>query len=215
MLGARFVRSYWKAPRKGMDMIVIPNRGKVVALITALALAGGLLTLALLAKPTQAQPPTANENGAVVEDFPYEVSLDAAECTGEVINIEGTMHTVTNFVRVQGGYHYHVTFSLANARGVGLDPQTLEPTGSEYVFHSSITSVENFLPTGDSVAGDVHSETATGEGSSPDLVFYATGHYILTEDGVVKMEVGQFSLKCPGSETAPSTAAASAAATTP
>jgi hypothetical protein len=57
MLGARFLRSYWKALEKGMDMIVIPNRGRVVAVMLALALAGGLLTLALLAKHTQASPP--------------------------------------------------------------------------------------------------------------------------------------------------------------
>lgn len=38
-------------------MMVIPNRVRVVAVIVALALAGGLLTLVLLTKHTQAQPP--------------------------------------------------------------------------------------------------------------------------------------------------------------
>jgi hypothetical protein len=32
-----------------MDKMVIPNRGRIVAVMVALALAGGLLTLALLA----------------------------------------------------------------------------------------------------------------------------------------------------------------------
>jgi hypothetical protein len=45
-----------------MDMFVIPNRGRVVAMMVALALAGGLLTLVLLAKPTHVQPPTDKEN---------------------------------------------------------------------------------------------------------------------------------------------------------
>ena len=194
-------------------MMVIPNRGRILAVLSALALAGGLLTLALLAKPTQAEPPTDNENGAVVEDFPYAVTIDTSQpgngcVNGEVIDITGTMHTVTHFVPVPGGSHSNTTFSLANARGVGFDPQTLEPTGSEYVFHYSQTIVDNFLPTGDSVGGAVTIQTATGKGSSPDQVFSATYHYILTEDGVVKLEVGQFFVKCPGSETAPSTATA-------
>jgi len=38
-------------------MIVIPNRVSVAAVMLALALVGGLLTLVLLAKHTQAQPP--------------------------------------------------------------------------------------------------------------------------------------------------------------
>jgi hypothetical protein len=38
-------------------MMGIPNRVRVVAVLSALALAGGLLTLGLLAKHTQAAPP--------------------------------------------------------------------------------------------------------------------------------------------------------------
>jgi hypothetical protein len=46
-------------------MMVIPNRGKVVALMLALALVGGLLTLVLLAKPSQANPPPTTKTAAL------------------------------------------------------------------------------------------------------------------------------------------------------
>ena len=49
MLGARFLRSYWEALGKGMDMMVIPNRRRVVAVISALALAATLAALAAVA----------------------------------------------------------------------------------------------------------------------------------------------------------------------
>jgi hypothetical protein len=203
-----------------MDKMVIPNRVRVVAVMSALALAGGLLTLVLLAKHTQAQPPTDKGNGAVVENFPFhattDTSLPDSGCVnGEGIDITGTLHTVTHFVPVQDGYHVNSTFSLVNARGVGFVPGTLEPTGNEYVISSRTQSVENFLPTGDTVGGNVIIETDIGKGSSPDRVYFATAHYVLTEDGVVKAEVVRFFLQCPGSETVPPTASASAVATTP
>jgi hypothetical protein len=186
-------------------MIAIPNRVTVVAVMLALALAGGLVTLALLAKPTQAQPPTDNENqkGAVVEHFPYVYTLDTTNCVGgEVIDITGTMHTVTHFVPVQGGYHTTFTFHI-NGRGVG------QTTGDEYAISATSQSVVNFLPTGDTLSGDTLIDITIGKGSSPDRVFFGTGRYVLTEDGVVKVEVSKSILHCSGGATA------SAAATTP
>ncbi len=192
-------------------MIVIPNRLRVVAVMLALALAGGLLTAALLAKHTQAQPPTDNKNpkGAIVEEFPLAFSLDTTQCVGgELIDITGTLRTVNHFVPVQGGYHVNSTFRV-NARGVG------QTTGDEYVISATSQTVENFLPTGETVTGDVFIETDIGKGSSPDRVLFGRLHYILTEDGVVKAEVIQFFVKCSGGESASPTATASAVATTP
>ena len=197
-------------------MMVIPNRVSVTAVMLALALAGGLLTLLLLAKHTQAQPPTANDKGAVSQRFPYAATIDTSQCVGgEVIDITGTLHIVNQFVPVQGGYHVTSTFNLVNAKGVGLDPETLEPTGTEYVISARTQAVENFLPTGDRVIGDVTIETDIGKGSSPDRVYFAMVRYILTEDGVVKAEIQNSFVQCSGGETASATATASAAATTP
>jgi hypothetical protein len=192
-----------------MDMMVIPNRVRVLAVMLALALAGGLFSLVLLSKHTQAQPPTDKEKGAVVETFPIDLSIDTSTCVnGELIDYTGTMHTVTHFVPVRGGYHVTITFHV-NARGVG------QTTGDEYVMSSTSQIVENFLPTGDTVNGTMIIQTDIGKGSSPDRVYFAQGRYILTEDGVVKAEVIQYGVQCPGSETVPPTASASAAATTP
>ena len=193
-------------------MMIIPNRGRVVAVISALALAGGLLTLALLAKATQAQPPTDNENqkGAVVEEFPIAFTLDTTQCVGgELIDITGTVHAVTHFVPVKGGFHTTSHINFVNGRGVG------QTTGDEYITSARIQSVVNFLPTGDTVSGDVGIDIVIGKGSSPDRVVFGTLHYILTEDGVVKAEVGQSFVKCSGGESASPTATASAVATTP
>ena len=185
-------------------MMVIPSRGRVVAVLSALALAGGLLTL-VLAKHTQAETPTDNEKqkGAVVEEFPIAFTLDTTQCVGgELIDITGTLHTVTHFVPVKGGYHTISQFNFVNGRGVG------QTTGDEYVISARSKTVENFLPTGDTVTGDVLIETDIGKGSSPDRVLFGTFRYILTEDGVVEAAVEQFFVKCSGGETASPTATA-------
>jgi hypothetical protein len=104
-------------------MIVIPNRGRVVAVIWALALAGGLLRLALLAKPAQAQG-----NGAVSEQFLAVFTLDATACQGELIDVEGTLHTVNHVTDLgDGQYHINSHFNLQNLKGVG------RTTGAKYV----------------------------------------------------------------------------------
>jgi len=183
-------------------MIVIPNRVSVAAVMLALALAGGLLTLALLAKPSQAQPsqaqPTqAHSQGATVQDIPLELRLDATECTGELIDITGTMHIVNQSTATEGdGYHITSHFNLQHATGVGLDPVTLEPTGTEYAAPASSTTVENFVHTGDNVSGDVSFQLLTGQGQVPNQEFSSTYHLIMTSEGEVKVEVGDFRLEC-------------------
>ena len=67
-------------------MMVIPNRGRLVAVMLALALAGGLLTLALLAKPSQAQG-----KGDQVQRFPIEFPIGPTDCIDELIDVTGTM----------------------------------------------------------------------------------------------------------------------------
>ena len=193
-------------------MMVIPNRVRVLALISALALAGGLLTLVLLTKHTQAQPPTDNKNqkGAVVEEFPLGFSLDTTQCIGgELIDVTGTLRTVNHFVPVQGGYHVNTTFRV-NATGVG------QTTGDKYVISATSKTVENFLATGETVHSDMSIETDIGKGSSPNRALFFVLHYILTEDGVVKVESAHSFVKCSSGETASPTATATApAAPTP
>jgi hypothetical protein len=184
-----------------MDMMVIPNRARVVAVLPALALAGGLLTLALLAKPTQAQPtqaqptqaqPTqAQGQGATVQDFPVSGGIDSTNCTGEVILIEGTMHTVSILkAREDGGYRFTDHFNFSNVKGVG------ETTGEEYVINIKSTVVEKFVPDGEFATGTVFTSGVVSKGSMPNEQLLSRVHFIQNDDGTIKMENIQFRFEC-------------------
>ena len=179
-------------------MMVIPNRGRVVAVISALALAGGLLTLALLAKPSQAQG-----NGAVSEQLPQEFTLNATECAGELINVTGTLHTVNHFVGERdpetgdpvGQYHINSHFNFQNGKGVGLDPDTGEPNGNKYVIPFSGVGVENVVADGQIVTGTVDINLEIGQGQLPNEVPFARLHFVI-DDGEVKVENVHFHFQC-------------------
>jgi hypothetical protein len=70
-------------------MIVIPNRVSVVAAMSALGLAVGLLTLALLASPAQTQAETTTDH---VRDTFNGFFINP--CTGEELFLEGTQNLV-------------------------------------------------------------------------------------------------------------------------
>jgi hypothetical protein len=113
-----------------MDMIVIPNRGRVVAVISALALAAGLLTLALLAKPAQAQAETttSNDRSTFNEFF--------TSCTGELVQIQGTLHTVEHSTIDANGVR-HTTFHF-QTQGRGESD-----SGAKYVFQDVRVAHDN------------------------------------------------------------------------
>jgi hypothetical protein len=186
MPSARLLRSDCEALEKGMDMMVIPSRGRVLAVIWALALAGGLLTLALLAKPAQAQ-----SQGAVSERLPVAFTLDASACVGELIDLTGTMHTV-NHVTVQEDGTYHITshFNLAGVKAVG------QTTGDMYVVPSAGNIVENFVQPGQIVTGTVDINMVIGQGKIPNQNALARLHYIIGPDGELKTETVQFHFAC-------------------
>jgi hypothetical protein len=113
--------------------MVIPNHVRVVAVISALVLAGGLLTLALLAKPSQAQAQTERSN----EWVPIDGVIDNP-CTGELVSYQGTVHVVSTITQDEGGnLHFQGHTNLVGGEGVGLT------SGAEYVvrerssFHSN------------------------------------------------------------------------------
>jgi hypothetical protein len=105
-----------------MDVMVIPNRGRVVAVIWALALAGGLLTLELLlAKPTQAQAQTEHFNERTPQTFEF------FACTGEWVVVEGTLHVVGTTTQDADGKVHVQGHSDFGGEGVGIT------SGAEYV----------------------------------------------------------------------------------
>jgi len=150
------------------------------------------LTLALLAKPAQSQ-----SNGAVSEQFPVDFTLDASECAGELIQVTGTLHTVNHFrAREDGSYHINSHFSLAGMKGVGLDPETGEPNGNQYVIPAVGNAVENFVHPGQIVTGTVDINLTIGQGQLPNNVAFARVHFVIDPDGSVKVETIQFHFTC-------------------
>jgi hypothetical protein len=171
---------------KGMDMMIIPNRGRVLAVISALALAGGLLTLALLAKPSQAQ-----SNGAVSEQLPIEFTVEASACSGEGIAFKGTIHLVNHFTdRGDGTYHVNSHFNLVGVQGTGLT------TGAKYVVPASGSTVEHVVADGQFVFGNTDVNLVIGKGVLPNQVAVARLHYIVDADGTVKVETVNAHFKC-------------------
>jgi hypothetical protein len=162
------------------------NPVRVLALISALALAGGLLTLALLAKPSQAQ-----SQGATSEQFPVDFLVDTSTCGGDVIPVTGTLHTVNHFtVQEDGTYHGNSHFNLVGVKGVGLT------TGEEYVIPSSGAVVENFVQSGQIVTGTVDINLVIGKGKTPNQVALARIHYVISPEGEIKVEAINFHFKC-------------------
>jgi hypothetical protein len=114
-------------------MAVLPIRVRVVMVVSALALAAGLLALASLATPTQAQSDT-TARVPFEEDF-----LNA--CTGELFHIEGTILTVGHLTTDANGGN-HAQF-VENTWGTGENLTT----GAEYTYNNRRVHQSNF--TGD------------------------------------------------------------------
>jgi hypothetical protein len=155
----------------------------------ALALTGGLLTLALLAKPAQAQG-----QGATSERLPVAYTADATECQGELIDLTGTVHTVNHFTQQEDGT-YHITgqFNLAGVKAVG------QTTGDEYVVPAASTVVEHFVSPGQTINPTVGMNLVIGKGQVDNLVATAVITYIVeVVDGEpsVKVETIHFQYKC-------------------
>jgi hypothetical protein len=188
MLGARFMRSYWKALGEGMDTMVIPNRGRVLAVISALALAGGLLTLALLAKPSQAQG-----QGAVVEQFPISF-IQVNNCTGEEVLVEGTLHTVTQSVTdEEDRVHDHSSDNLSNVTAVG------RTSGDEYILQGLNHAEFNGSPTSSDTSTASFTTRFIRVGpDTPEDDLLASGflHFTINANGEVTSEVELFKVEC-------------------
>jgi hypothetical protein len=178
-------------------MMIIPNRVRVLAVMLALALAGGLLTLALLAKPSQAQPPTDNENrGANSDRFEIGVDFDVSDCQGGSIQLTGTVNSVDRYYENDKGYHLLFHANFANGRGVGI------PSGEEYIITSTGGTTENFVPAGSLVRNTVEIQLFVGKGQADNLVVHTLVHYIIEvvegEEPTVKMEKIESFTKCQG-----------------
>jgi hypothetical protein len=161
-------------------MIVIPNSVRVVAVISALALAGGLLTLALLVKPAQAQAETITDTDRSTFNKPW------ISCTGEEVLIQGISQTVAHTTTDENGVFHTVTTS--NVKGHG------ESASAKYVFNSTFHSHENITgEPGDNYNGTfMQTVKLIRQGSdttTDDLEARLFMHMTLNDQGEVTSEV--------------------------
>jgi hypothetical protein len=175
------------------------------------------LTLALLANPTQAQPPTANENrGATVEEYPVDFFIDSTPCPdcggcgifGEYIRVEGTLRIVSHFFTDEdGGFHSNSRSILVNTTGAGYtreDDGTYTPSGTKYVIVSSGGDVASYIaPDGQFNSGTMvlNVFVQKGGGTPGDetitkQVGFYTAHVIYYPDGTIKVENAAFHRQC-------------------
>ncbi len=70
----------------------------------------------------------------VSEQLPVNFRIDNTECSGELIDVTGTLHIVNHFtVQEDGTHHVNSQFNFAGVKGVGLNPRSLKHTGTEYI----------------------------------------------------------------------------------
>jgi hypothetical protein len=164
-------------------MAVLPIRVRVVLVVSALALAAGLLALASLATPTQAQNST-----------PERVPINQGyynECTGESFQIDGTLLIVDHFTTdASGGNH---------AQAVETIQGTAEnlTTGVEYAYKDRRVLQFNF--TGDtSTYHDSYVVTMRRQGSTtPDDDLKSTIFLKLTAaNEEIRTEIVKFEFSC-------------------
>ena len=173
-------------------MIVIPNRVSVAAVMLALALAGGLLTLALLAKPTQAEAQTEHFDKWVTG-----TTVTAADCLSEEIAVENRVHfTGTTTYDADGGVHVHLLSNVL-AEGVGLT------SGDKYVVRergSLQNNVRDFesdqLPATSTQIYDLHLIHQGPDTAEDDFVDREMYHVTINANGEFTVEHGVGTIEC-------------------
>jgi hypothetical protein len=169
-------------------MVVMTTRGRAVVLVVALALAASLLTLAVvLAKPAQAQAATTTTQDRTTFNQSF------FSCTGELVFIQGTMHTVAHTTTDANGER-HTTFHF-NIQGRGESE-----SGAKYVFNDVFTLHENF-PAGDPNYNVTftQSEKLIRQGSATptdDLEFKLLIHQTLNSQGELTSEILKAESEC-------------------
>jgi hypothetical protein len=143
-------------------MVVIPNRVRVVVVVSALAVC--LLTLALPASPAQAQP-----DQMVNERLPFAYTTYHS-CTNEEISIEGTQHLIffTN-EDANGGFHFK---GHNNLQGTAVSV-----SGAKYVIQESLNNHNNY-------DFDVVSESASNFTMTDSFHMIRQGPATTTEDEI-------------------------------
>jgi hypothetical protein len=175
-----------------MDMMVIPNRARVVAVMLALALAGGLLMLSLLAKPAQAQAETTTSTDH--STFNTSVFNGCTGDTSELFFIEGTMDTVAHTTIDANGERHTTFYNSIKGRGES-------DSGAKYVINQEFKFHENFQA-GDPEYNVTFTQTiklmlvGSYRSTADDETVKVVSHQTLTPEGELTSEVVRFEQEC-------------------
>jgi hypothetical protein len=167
-------------------MVILRNRVRVVLVVSALALAAGLLTLAVvLAKPAQAQAET-----IIKDNHRSPFSFFESGCT-EPVFIEGTQHTVAHtLIDANGGFHTEFHFNL-QGQGAGLD------SGDKYVFKNVLNTLLNSTGPFTQTFAQTFKVTRQGSASATDDVqAKVLSHVTVNANGEVTAVVNEFEFVC-------------------
>jgi|GEM_PF-2257015 hypothetical protein len=122
--------------------------------------------------------------GATSTDMPL-YFLRSADCTGEMVEIGGTIHMV-NQIQADGSAMGH--FNYLNVSGVGLTSgNTYQTNAVDHIrlsapFPSSITSVRSFL--------------LISRGSSSNLLIHVAYHITISENGQMTAFIEDLDIQC-------------------
>jgi hypothetical protein len=175
-------------------MMVIPNHVRVVVVVMVSALAAGLLTLALLAKPAQARAATFTSNDRIEVRQGF-LSCPAPGVPSELVIFEGTLHTLGHTtVDANGVFHAKV---LRHFQGQAEG----STSGDKYVLNDVFTSHFNdsFVPGENFNVTTVDTTRLIRQGSiSPtdDLTIRFISHITINANGEVTTEVVKAESEC-------------------
>ena len=147
------------------------------SLIATLA---GLMLISSLFIPVSA----ASALGATSTDMPL-YFLRSADCTGEVVEISGTIHTV-NQIQADGSAMGH--FNYQNVKGLGLTSgNTYQTNAVDHIrlsapFPSSITSVRSFL--------------LISRGANSNLLIHVAYHITINGSGKMTAFIEDLDMQC-------------------
>jgi hypothetical protein len=152
---------------------------------------GGLLLLAAAAASILAPPARADSTPTRVVTVPYHVS-PFDECTGEFVDLSGTLREVFNTTTDASGGQHRVEIDLySQLTGTG------ESSGNSYRFVTASTSVEQQLSSGTLIFSDAGIQVLLSGGSSPNLVHTIDVHFTLSPTGQIT-NVSNFTFACRG-----------------
>jgi hypothetical protein len=123
---------------------------------------------------------------------PY-TAVTLNECNGELVNVEGKIHTTEGSTVDANGTHFHITMNLVGVKGVA------PLSGARYVESDTQTQTSNFHFDGASEANVVETRILNrlGEdGTLDDFRYHLRFHMTVNANGVITVDRTESEIDC-------------------